>query len=310
MNDNFDDLVAGMEQGNTDANEQGGQNMAGGELSKEEFAAKKQAEREALSALAMDTEMKVAADGGVFQQYLGTLAAFERYSTQNTLLIFAQRPEATRLGDYEHWKEAGTPVSKGATGIAIFEPGKEYKREDGSTGVSMNIKKVFDISQTAARGRQQATPAHDARTLLKALMSHSPAPVKLVEGLSAGTGAHYNEQSGVIEVQRGLDGVSLFRCMAQEIAYAELSRQSPESLQVADKGFAAYAASYALCAKHGIDTKGYDFAGAPVYFEGRDGKAIRGELKAIRDTVNDVATRMARQLNPPEKKAPAQEVRS
>ena len=55
---------------------------------------------------------------------------------------------------------------------------------------------------------------------------------------------------------------------------------------------------------------GYDFAGAPAYFEGRDGKAIRGELKAIRDTVNDVATRMARALNPPEKKAPAQEVRA
>jgi hypothetical protein len=130
------------------------------------------------------------------------------------------------------------------TGIAIFEPGKEFQRDDGTTGVSMNIKKVFDVSQTAARNRQQAAPAHDTRTLLKALMNNSPAPIKLVDQLSAGTGAHYNEQRGVIEVERGLDGESLYRCMAQEIAYAELAKQNPETLQCADKGFAAYAASY------------------------------------------------------------------
>jgi hypothetical protein len=305
MNDNYDDLIAGLGQEDTPTSEQ----QTSGELSKEEFAEKKKAERESLSGLAMETEMKVAADGGVFQQYLGTLAQLERYSAQNTLLIFAQRPDATRLGDYEHWKEKGTPVNKGMTGIAIFEPGKEFQRDDGTTGVSMNVKKVFDISQTAARNKQQAAPSHDTRTLLKALMNNSPAPIMLVEQLSAGTGAHYNEQRGVIEVERGLDGESLFRCMAQEIAYAELAKQNPETLQCADKGFAAYAASYALCAKHGIDTKGYNFSEVPGYFAGRDGKEVRGEIKAIRDTVNDVATRMARVLNPPEKKAPAQEAR-
>lgn len=303
MNENYDDLIAGMEQDDAASPPQTG------ELSKEAFAAKKQAERESLSELAMKTEMELTADGGMFQQYLDTLANFERYSAQNTLLIFAQRPDATRLGDYDHWKEAGTPVSKDMKGIAIFEPGKEYRREDGSTGVSMNIKRVFDVSQTAARGRQQAAPAHDTRTLLKALMGSSPVPLKLSDALSREAGAHYDEQQGVIEIARGLDGDSLFRCLSQEVAYAELAQKNPATLPCADKGFAAYAASYTLCAKNGIDTKGYSFEATPEYFAGRDGKEIRGEIKAIRDTVNDVATRMAKTLNPPEKKAPAQEAR-
>lgn len=302
MNENYDDLIAGMEQDN--------ETGINGQLSKEEFAAKKQAEREELSSLAMKTENEVAADGAVFKQYLGTLACFERYSAQNTLLIFAQRPDATRLGDYEHWKEAGTPVSKGANGISIFEPGKEYKREDGSTGVSMNIKKVFDVSQTAARGKQQASDTKDIRTLLKALMSHAPAPIKLVDKVSDGVGARYDVQRNVIEVERGLDGESLFRCLAQEISYAELEQHGNSPELVNDKGFAAYAASYALCVKNGIDGKGYDFSGVPEYFADREGKEIRGEIKAIRNTVNDVATRMARVLNPPEKQVQAQEART
>ena len=33
-----------------------------------------------------------------------------------------------------------------------MEPGKEYEREDGSTGTYYNAKKVYDISQTTAGG--------------------------------------------------------------------------------------------------------------------------------------------------------------
>ena len=38
-------------------------------------------------------------------------------------------------------------VKRGQDAITILEPGKEYRKDDGSTGVSYNVKKVFDISQ-------------------------------------------------------------------------------------------------------------------------------------------------------------------
>jgi hypothetical protein len=255
MPENYDDLIAQAGQSEPEP-----ATPPQERLSDEDYAAKKKAERDDLSEVANQTEMEVTSDSGKFQQFLNTLARFERYSTQNTLLIFAQRPEATRLGDFEHWKAQDAYVNKGATGIAIFEPGKEYKREDGTTGVSMNIKYVFDIAQTSAKDKVPPTPPREIRTLLKALMSNSPAPIKLVDRLPDGAGAHYDEPRDVIEVVRGLDGESLFRCLAQEIAYAELDHQNTDTLQCNDKGFAAYAASYAICAKYGIDTKGYNFA--------------------------------------------------
>lgn len=304
MFENFDDLI--VEAGQTPA----ANTPQNGDASKEAFAARMKAERDGLSELAMNTEMEIAGHGEMFEQYLNTLAHFDRYSPQNTLLIFAQCPDAVKLGDYDHWKDTGTPVSRGETGIRIFEPGKEYMREDNTVGVSMNIKRVFDISQTAARNKLQPEVKHDIRTLLKALMSHSPAPIKLVDALPDGVGARYNEQSNIIEVVRGLDGDSLFRCMAQEIAYANLDHQNTDTLTCQEKGFSAYAASYTLCVKHGIDTKGYDFSDAPEYFAGRDGKEIRGEIKAIRDTVNEVAGRMAKVLEPQQKEARRQEVRA
>jgi hypothetical protein len=110
-------------------------------------------------------------------------------------------------------------------------------------------------------------------------------------------------------VGRGLDGESLYRCLAQEIACATLDCQSPGALQCSDKGFAACAASYALCAKYGVEAKGYGFSEANGYFADREGKGIRGELKTIRGTVNGVAARMARSLNPHEKQAKNQEAR-
>ena len=104
--------------------------------------------------------------------------------------------------------------------------------------------------------------------------------------------------------------MSLFRCMSQEIAYAQLDHQNTDTLTCNDKGFAAYAASYVICEKYGIDTKGYEFSNVPEYFEGRDGKEVRGEIKAIRDTVNDVAGHMAKELNPQQRDAKTQEERA
>ena len=304
MPENYDDLFAEVEQDRAPAEPQGGQ------LSKEEFAAKMKAERERLSELAGQTEMEIASDGGTFQQYLGSLAHFERYSAQNTLLIFAQRPDAQKIGDFDHWKEAETPVRRNETGFYIFEPGKEYQREDGSTGVSMNLKRMFDISQTEARDNPHPEPARDTRTLLKSLMSNSPSPIKLVDSLKEGVGARYDTQSGAIEVVRGLAGDSLFRCLSQEVSYSTLDRLIVAMPQKSDKDFIAYAAAYTICTKYGIDTKGFDFSNTPEYFAGRDGKEVRGEIKTIRDAVNNVATRMARGLEPPERKAQSQEARS
>jgi len=306
MSENYDNLIMEMNQPEPPPMPE----PSNPQLSKDEFAAKMKAYRDNVSELANNTGMEIAGSGETFQKYLNTLSRFERYSPQNTLLIFAQNPDAVKVGDYDYWQNAKAAVNRGETGISIFEPGKQYRRDDGTVGTSMNVKHVFDVSQTTAKGKQHPEKLHDIRTLLKALMTTSPAPIQLVDSLSDGVGARYNEQNNIIEVARGLDGVSLFRCLSQEIAYATLDHQNTDTLTCNDKGFAAYAASYTICVKNGIDAKGYDFTDSPEYFKGRDGKEVRGEIKAIRDTVNDVAGRMAKVLDPPQKSDRQQEERA
>ena len=123
---NYDDLL-----NNAPAEPQSGQ------LSKEEYADKKRAEREEVFALSDSTALEVAGNGGKFRQYLDVQSRFDRYSAVNALLILAQKPEATRIGDFDYWKGIGGFVRPRQSAISILEP-HEYLKEDGSPGIGYN----------------------------------------------------------------------------------------------------------------------------------------------------------------------------
>ena len=46
-------------------------------------------------------------DGGLFCDYLDVQARFDRYSVSNAILIAAQKPDATKLADFDTWKASG-----------------------------------------------------------------------------------------------------------------------------------------------------------------------------------------------------------
>jgi hypothetical protein len=262
------------------------------EYSKEEYAERKKAEREALYELSDNTALEVAADGGKFRQYLDVQAWFDRYSAVNALLITAQNPEATKIGDFDHWKQKGGFVRQGQSGISILEPGKEYEREDGSVGVLYNAKKVFDISQVDTR-KMKKTPAvnHDERRILKALIAKAPVRITGVDELpDGGAGARTDPDTGEIHVLKGMGFADTFRAVARELAFTA----GPDAQ--ADPSFSAYCVSYLLCKKYGVDTKGYDFSGAEHALRDMDAQEIKSELSKIRDAAEEIGGRMAREL--------------
>src|SRR6266851_2600157 len=65
-----------------------------------------------------------------FTAYLRTMARFPTYSVNNTLLILAQRPDATQVAGYRRWQELGRQVMKGETGIKILVPHKTRLKLD------------------------------------------------------------------------------------------------------------------------------------------------------------------------------------
>ena len=205
---NYDDLL-----NNAPAEPQSGQ------LSKEEYAEKKRAEREEVFDLSDSTALEVAGDGGNFRQYLDVQGRFDRYSAVNTLLILAQKPEATRIGDFDYWKSMGGFVRPRQSAISILEP-HEYTKEDSSPGVGYNIKKGFDISQVDTRKVKANPPPHFTdRQLLSALISKAPVKIIGVDELPGDLGAMTDPESEGVLVRKGMEFSGTFRGVAQELCY-------------------------------------------------------------------------------------------
>ena len=293
---------------------------------KDAWAAKKQAEREGVYAMIDNYVHDMGMDGGVFRAYLDVQARFDLYSVSNAILIAAQCPEATKLSDFDTWKADGVYVKRFQDAITILEPGKEYRKDDGSTGVSYNVKKVFDISQTSSSrtsyrsfppkggnltrsvapplptesvdsagtlNEQRPAPAvaRDERLLLKALMNNAPCRFSISNELPEGINVAYHPQNSVIYVRQGLDAPTIFRGLAQELARAHMDKggitcESPD--------FTAYSVSYMLCKRNGVSVEGFSFDRLPESYAMMDAKALRAEVGVIRDVAGSITADMNR----------------
>lgn len=265
-------------------------------FNKEAWKQQKQEQREMVYAIIDDTAQTVAQDGAAFQKYLDVQSRFDRYSVANALLILAQKPDATRIADFDTWKEQGAYIRKKESGFYILEPGEEYKRDDGSVGISYNPKKMFDISQTG-NSHKRETPAYpDERTRIKALMTHAPVPIRISDTLPEGTNAMYHPEAREIQIRKGMDAGNIFRALSQELAHAEMDTGNG-NYNRSDHTFHAYCVSYMLCKQYGVDTNGYRFDRVPQMLEGMDEQEIRAELSVIREAAGEISGRMNRMLS-------------
>ena len=211
---------------------------------------------------------------GDMKAYLDTQSRFPFHSARNAILIGEQCPNAKRVGGYKEWASQGVEIleEEKRLPIIILEPGKAYRREDGSVGQNFYAKEVFDISQTTARDEAQPQVSYDDRLLLKALISNSPVPIRAVEELPGqGRGAMFDPEQNAILVKKGMDAPDIFRCVSLELANAQLARSNAEYSRETE-GYKAYAVSYMLCQRYGVEAGGYRHA-QPGGF--RPGKALQ-----------------------------------
>lgn len=262
---------------------------------KEAWKQQKQEQREMVYSMIDDTAEAVAKDGTKFQSYLDVQSRFDRYSVANALLILAQRPDATRIADFDTWKEQGVYIRKKENGFYILEPGEEYQREDGTTGLNYNPKKMFDITQTRNSRKREAPAYPDDRTRIKALTAHSPVPIRISDSLPEGANALYQPEARDILIRKGMDAGDIFRALSQELAHAEMDMGNG-SYNRSECAFHAYCTSYMLCKQYGVNTDGYRFDRAPEMLEGMDTQEIRAELSVIRDADCEISGRINRVL--------------
>lgn len=223
---------------------------------------------------------------------LNVQSRFPRYSVGNALLIAAQKPDATKLADYKTWKDAGTQIKWGEAGIVILGPGSEYTKKDGSTGVSYNTKKVYDISQTTSEVKEKKVH-RDERLLIKAILQFSPCKVLTDEKdlVPKGQVALYRSEDRAIYVSRELETGELFKALSREMSMAHLDKGGRGGDH---KNFLAYCVSYMLSSRYGLDVSDYDFSQIPKEFSDQDKKAVREDLIVMRDILNSLDSEMQR----------------
>ena len=94
--------------------------------------------------------------GEDWQRMLKVASKFHKYSFNNQLLIFLQRPEATYVAGFRRWLEMKRFVRKGEKGIAILAPCRYKRTVEDEVGNEETVQvlrgfrvvHVFDVTQT------------------------------------------------------------------------------------------------------------------------------------------------------------------
>ena len=265
-------------------------------LSKAEYAEKKRAEKEQVYQMIDDTAREIVSDPEKFKNFLDTQSRMDRYSAANALLIYSQCPQATQLKDFDDWGKDNVKINKGAKSISILEP-VEYTKADGSTGVSYNVKKVFDVSMTNGRQTPAVSVNRDPKSLITTMLDVSPVEVQSTDELPyPNMAAFYNNEKQILYVKRDVgDSVAVAQCVAQELGHAQLSINS-ESYSRRNMGFQAVCIGYMLCKKYGVDTQNFAINRIPQELSSKEPRAIRAELSKTRNAMAEIHSHISDEM--------------
>ena len=186
-----------------------------------------------------------------YMRYLSVMSKFHRYSVNNTMLIYMQKPEATLVAGFNKWKnQFARHVKKGEHGITIIAPTpykkkiEEMKRDpdthapilDADGKAVMEEKeieipmfrpvKVFDVSQTdgkplpeLASSLSGTVPHYEA--FLEALRRSAPVPIEL-EVMAANMDGYFSPDRQRIAIREGMSEVQTVSAAVHEVAHSKL----------------------------------------------------------------------------------------
>ena len=193
---------------------------------------------------------------GLFQsdkyaQYLRTMSRFHKYSVNNQMLIYMQRPDATLVAGFNKWRDQfERNVMKGEKGIKIIAPTpfkkkiEEQKLDpdtkqpmlDADGKVIMEEKEikipmfkpvtVFDVSQTQGKPLPQLASdltgnVQNYEVFMEAIRRSSPVPIDF-KPLYDGSDGFFSLDDQSITIREGMSEVQTVCAVLHEIAHSKL----------------------------------------------------------------------------------------
>ena len=186
-----------------------------------------------------------------YMRYLSVMSRFHRYSVNNTMLIYMQKPDATLVAGYNKWKDQfERHVKKGEHGITIIAP-TPYKKKIEEQKLDPDTKapildkdgkivtekkeieipmfrpvKVFDVSQTDGKPLPELAsslsgnvPNYEA--FMEALRRSAPVPITF-EAMAADTDGYFSADHQKIAIRQGMSEVQTVSATVHEIAHSKL----------------------------------------------------------------------------------------
>lgn len=190
-----------------------------------------------------------------YATYLRTMSRFHRYSLNNQMLIYMQRPDATLVAGFDKWKnQFERNVMKGEKGIKIIAPTpfkkkiEEQKMDpdtklpllDAEGNPIMEEKEVkipmfkpvtvFDVSQTDGKPLPELASdlvgsVQDYATFMEALRRTSPVPID-IKPINDNADGYFSLDSQRITIREGMSEVQTISAAIHEIAHAKLHNKT------------------------------------------------------------------------------------
>ena len=229
------------------------------------------------------------------RQFLNVQSRFDKYSLNNALLIFAQKPDAVKVKDFDTWKKDDISIKKGAKSFMILEP-SPYKGTDGKMHRGYNAKNVFDISDVEASEDAIPQPkSYEQKQLVAALVHDAPVPVRKAEHSIGENDAIYDAKNKVVFFKAGLEFDTIFPAIAKALAHAEMAKDV-ENYRIGEHEFAARCSAYVLSQRYGVDTRTVDVYGIPKNIETMEAEDVKKVLDDVHSNVKSINARMNESL--------------
>lgn len=229
------------------------------------------------------------------RQFLNVQSRFDKYSLNNALLIFAQKPDAVKVKDFDAWKKDDISIKKGAKSFMILEP-SPYKGTDGKMHRGYNAKNVFDISDVEASEDAIPQPkSYEQKQLVAALVHDAPVPVRKAEHSIGENDAIYDAKNRVVYFKAGLEFDTIFPAIAKALAHAEMAKDV-ENYRIGEHEFAARCSAYVISQRYGVDTRTVDVYGIPQNIETMEAEDVKKVLGDVHSNVKTITSRMIESL--------------
>ena len=217
---------------------------------------------ESITTLCAETD--AAKQNETYRAWLRTLSRFYSYSFNNWILIYTQRPDATRVAGFQTWKSLGRFVKKGEHGIRIFAPiiRNVEEEENGATEqvprpVGFRAIAVFALEQTdgdplpeidsnASEGGEDLLPRIEAASASLGIQVVYKAIPGAAEGLSKG---------GLIEIEETLSTSARCGVIVHELAHELLHKEKRKETTRQQRELEAESVSFAVLARYGIHSE-------------------------------------------------------